>query len=402
MRLRYKRLKYACYMTSFSMSVVANLSPLLFLTFRGLYGISYSLLGLLILINFVTQLGMDLVFSFLSHKFHIRKTILANPLLATTGLVIFAIYPLLFPKTAYIGLVIGTLFFSASSGLSEVLTSPLIASIPAKEPDREMSKLHSVYAWGTVFVVIFSTLFLFIFGTKNWHWLSLIFALIPLSAFILYLGTDIPDLETPQKVSGVLLFMKNKTLWLCVLMIFFGGASEVAMSQWSSSFLEQSLGIPKIWGDIFGVALFAATLGIGRTIYAKIGRNITKVLLFSIIGSAICYFTVAVSSSPLIGIIACILTGLCTSMLWPGNLIVSSELFPHGGLFVYAIMAAGGDLGASLAPQLIGIVTDITSSHFASEQLGLKLGMLVGALFPLIGIPLYIVMHKKSQSSNQK
>lgn len=395
MERKYKRLKYACYMTSTSMSIGANLSPLLFLTFREMYHISYSLLGLLILINFVTQLGIDLVFSFFSYKFNIPKTILANPLFATFGLIIFSIYPLLFPETAYVGLVIGTLLFSASCGLGEVLMSPIIASIPAKEPEREMSKLHSVYAWGTVFVVIFSTLFLFVFGAKNWHWLALIFALVPLSAFILYCGTEVPELETPQKTSGVLIFMKNKILWICVLMIFFGGASEVAMSQWSSSFLEQGLGIPKVWGDIFGVALFATTLGLGRSLYAKIGRNITKVLLFGIIGSTICYFTTAVSHAPIVGIMACVLTGLTTSMLWPGNIIVSSDLFPNGGLFIYAFMAAAGDLGASVVPQLIGIVTDIASIHFGSEQIGMRLGMLVATFFPLVAIPFYIFMHRK-------
>ena len=65
----FKRVKLACYTTNISMAVVANLSPILFLTFRSLYGISYSLLGLLVLINFVTQLTVDLIFSF----FHINS-----------------------------------------------------------------------------------------------------------------------------------------------------------------------------------------------------------------------------------------------------------------------------------------------------------------------------------------
>ena len=62
--MNYKRLKFACYSGSFSMSVVANLSPLLFVTFKSLYGISYSLLGLLVLINYISQLTIDLIFSF--------------------------------------------------------------------------------------------------------------------------------------------------------------------------------------------------------------------------------------------------------------------------------------------------------------------------------------------------
>ncbi len=64
MQKRYRTVKYACYMTNVSMAAVANLSPLLFLTFREVYGISYSLLGLLVLLNFCTQLAVDLLFSF--------------------------------------------------------------------------------------------------------------------------------------------------------------------------------------------------------------------------------------------------------------------------------------------------------------------------------------------------
>jgi fucose permease len=260
-----------------------------------------------------------------------------------------------------------------------------------------MSKLHSIYAWGVVFVVVFSTLFLLLFGSKNWHWLALIFAIIPLVSFLLFMGANIPHLETPGKVSGVLELMKSKTLWLCFILIFFGGASEVAMAQWSSSFLEKASGLPKVWGDMFGVALFSVMLGLGRTLYAKFGKNITKILLLGAIGAAICYFTVAVCDIPIVGVIACALTGLCTTMLWPGSLIVATDRFPQGGVFIFAMMAAGGDLGASVAPQIIGIVNDVASKLFASEQLGMKCGLLVGMLFPLISIPFYIHSHRESK-----
>lgn len=73
MQKKDRTVKYACYMTNVSMAAVANLSPLLFLTFREVYGISYSLLGLLVLLNFCTQLAVDLIFSFFSHRFPIQK-----------------------------------------------------------------------------------------------------------------------------------------------------------------------------------------------------------------------------------------------------------------------------------------------------------------------------------------
>lgn len=409
MKTDYKRLKLACYSANVTMSIVGNLSPVLFLTFRSLYGISYSLLGLLILINFVTQLAVDLIFSFFSHKFNIPKTVKSIPVLGAVGFVIYAVWPWIFPDQVYAGLVVGTLIFSSASGLAEVLISPVIAALPAENPEREMSKLHSVYAWGVVAVIVVSTLFLLVAGGENWQWLPLIFMLVPLTSVCLFASSEIPKMETPEKVTGALRLLKNKGLWLCVTAIFLGGASECTMAQWSSGYLEQAFGIPKVWGDLFGVALFSVALGMGRTLYSKIGKEIGKVLTWGAVGATICYLVAALCNVPVIGLLACALTGFCTSMLWPGNLVVAAERFPAGGVFIYAMMAAGGDLGASVAPQLVGIITDavIASSRavefagslgLTAEQLGMKMGMLVGMLFPLGGIFVYLHIWKGKQN----
>lgn len=217
---KYKRLKVACYSANLSMSIVANLSPLLFLTFRTLYGISYSLLGLLILINFCTQLIVDLAFSFFSHKFNISASVKLTPVLAAAGLLVFAVLPFIFSDDIYVGLVIGTLIFSAAGGFVEVLISPIIAEIPADDPDREMSKLHSVYAWGSVAVVVISTIYIFLVGEDMWQWLAIAFSIVPIISVILFVGADIPKMKTPEKISGALKMLKNRELWLCVLAIF--------------------------------------------------------------------------------------------------------------------------------------------------------------------------------------
>lgn len=399
----YKRLKLACYTTNITMSAVGNVSPLLFLTFRALYGISYSLLGALVLINFLTQLIIDLIFSFFSHKFNIELTVKITPIIAVVGFVLYGLAPTIFPNNTYLGLLLGTIIFSASSGLAEVLISPTIAAIPSDNPDREMSKLHSIYAWGVVGVVVFSTLYLLIFKMQNWQYLVYILTLIPLFSAILFSTVNVPQMPSPEKVSGVLEFFKDKRIWLCVFAIFLGGASECTMNQWASSFIEQGLGLSKVWGDILGVALFGLTLGLGRTLYSKFGKNTEKVLFLGAIGATICYLTASLINISIIGLISCALTGFCVSMLWPGSLIIASDKFPKGGVFIYALMAAGGDMGASIGPQLVGIVTDsvISSSSGISlasalgitvEQLGMKAGMLVGTIFPIIAIIIYALL----------
>jgi MFS family permease len=166
-------------------------------------------------------------------------------------------------------------------------------------------------------------------------------------------------------------------------------------------------------GDILGAAMFAILLGIARISYAKIGKNITRTLLISMIGAAICYITVGLSSSVGAAFVACILTGFFTSMLWPGTLIMMEEKIPNAGVAAFALMASGGDLGASFAPQLLGVVVDkVSASNFAvsvgnslnitAEQVGLRVGMLITAIFPIIGIAVVLVIMRYFKKNTQK
>ena len=382
------RTKLACYASNITGMAIGNLPPLLFITFRQMYGIPYSLLGTLVLINFSTQLLADLVFSFFSHKFNIKLTLRLMPLITLAGLGLYALAPVLFPAHIYLGLALGTVVFSFAMGLGEVLLSPVIAAIPSENPEREMSRLHSIYAWGVILVVGISTVFLAVAGSENWQWLVILFALIQLLPAFLFLISPIPQLQSEDQKGSAAALLRDRNLWICVLSIFLGGAAECTMAQWSSGYLEMALGVPKAMGDIFGVALFAFMLGLGRTLYAKHGRNITKVLLWGSVGAVICYGTAFASQSPYLGLAACALTGFCVSMLWPGSLVAVAERIPAGGVVMYAMMAAGGDIGASVGPQLAGIIADAA---------GIRYGILAGLVFPLGGIAVNYLLNRKSK-----
>ena len=143
-----------------------------------------------------------------------------------------------------------------------------------------------------------------------------------------------------------------------------------------------------------------------------IGKNITRVLFLGAIGAVFCYLIAALSPIPVVGLLACAFTGFCVSMLWPGSLIASTDRISDGGVFIYAMMASGGDLGASVGPQLVGLITDAAMEIPAAaelaqnlaltpEQLGMKLGMLVGMLFPLLGIPVYAAMIRGAKNAKK-
>jgi len=72
-------------------------------------------------------------------------------------------------------------------------------------------------------------------------------------------------------------------------------------------------------------------------------------------------------------------------------------------------LAAGGDTGASVGSQLVGLVTDAVivspkanalaaSLSLTPDQLGLKIAMLVGMLFPLLGAVIFACLRKRRQT----
>lgn len=73
------------------------------------------------------------------------------------------------------------------------------------------------------------------------------------------------------------------------------------------------------------------------------------------------------------------------------------------------MMAAGGDCGAAVSSQLIGVVVDSVERSagmnalaqdfgLSIEQLSMKVGLSVGAIFPIVGALIFLTVWKKKQS----
>jgi len=403
--VNYRRTRFACLFTYPAMASVPILPPLLFATFHQMYDISYTLLGTLVLVNYFTQMTIDLVFTFFSKHFNPHKTIRAMPLLTAFGMIVYALSPRLFPQHIYAGLLLGTFLFSVSAGLCEVLLSPTMAALPSDNPGRDMSILHSLYGYGATAVTLISTVFLWIFGTENWMYLALFWAIPPVIDFALFATSPLPEMTIAQPTSKRAAKRKRLGLALCTVCIFLGSSAENTMTAWISVYMENALHIPKMISDTFGLAGFTLLLAITRTLYAKYGKNIYTMLLWGTVFATICYLLAGLSSNIVVILAACILTGVCTSMLWPGTLIFMEEKFPNPGVAAYALMATGGDFGASVGPQSLGFVVDtVAASGWAAalgerlglttEQIGMKAGMIVGAVFPLLGIAVLLYMKR--------
>lgn len=375
--------------------------PLLFIPLKEQFGLSYSQLGILVSINFITQLIFDIIFSKPVDKYGFRPFIFSAHILCVIGFLMLSLTPIIFKDNIYFGLVLSTLVFSSAGGLLELLISPIIDSIPSDNKASDMSLLHSFYAWGQFIVITITSLFLFIFGMDKWNIIVFIWIIPAFLNIFIFMNAPLVNKVSSLEVMKIRDLFKSPIFIIAFFAIMFGASSEVTINQWASTFMSESLLIPKVYADIIGMGSFAIMLGLGRVIYGKYGSKIdvSKIMIIGSFCSFICYIIIATSKVSEINILASALCGIFVSLLWPGTLVVASEKLPLAGASMFALLAASGDFGASLGPWFVGFITDSvnSSSIFINypEDLAFRISILIASIFPVLTMLFHILLKNK-------
>ena len=384
----YRQTLIACYLGFITQAITANFAPLLFLKIHADYGISLGQIALIPTAFFLTQLLVDLFCARFVDAIGYRRSVVASEITSALGLAGLAFLPDLLPDP-FVGVMICVVIYAVGSGLIEVLVSPIVEACPFDNKDAVMSLLHSFYCWGSVSVILLSTLFFAVFGIAHWKILACVWALIPLYNIYNFSVCPIERLTEEGKGMTIGGLFKTPLFWLAIILMICAGASELSMAQWASAYTEAALGFPKTVGDLVGPCLFAVTMGISRVIYGKMGGKIE--LSRFMIGSGclclVCYLLASLSSNPMLGLAGCILCGFSVGIMWPGTISLISPRLPQGGTAMFALLAMAGDLGGAFGPSLVGAVT-----QQAGERL--QTGMLVASVFPLILVVALLLLHK--------
>ncbi len=384
---RYGKTKIACYIASITGAVVSNLAPVLFVIFMDEFSLTYTQIGMLTFVNFITQLTVDAVSVRFVDKIGYRSSAVAAHIFASLGLIMMGV----FSQAGYPVLIISVIVYAIGGGLIEVLTSPIVESLPSDCKSGQMSFFHSFYCWGQVLTVMLTTVAIKIFGSGVWRIACILWAIIP--AFNAFLFTRVPlssKLEAGT-AGGIGQLFKKKFFIFALIMMLSAGASELTMSQWASAFAERGLGVSKVWGDLFGPCAFALLMGSARYLYGVFGNKIKimPVLIASAVLCFICYIVAAVSDSGVLSLAACAVTGISVALMWPGVISLTCERIPGGGTAMFGLMAFFGDAGCAFGPWLCGAVADATQNAGAGilgASEGLYSGILIAGIFPLIMI----------------
>lgn len=396
MTLTFNHTKKACYLGYITQAVVNNLAPLLFVTFQRDFGIGLSKLGTLIVINFVVQIAVDMLSAQIISKIGMRGTCVLAHIMSVLGLVLMGMLPMIVNNT-FIGLLIALVCCAVGGGLIEVVISPVIEAIPSDNKASQMALLHSFYSWGQVAVVLLSTLYFVTAGIDKWFILPVIYAIVPFLNIFLFIRVPLAQLVEEGKEMSIFSLLRTRILWLMLLFMICSGASEMVISQWSSLLAELGLGVSKTVGDILGPCLFAFLMALSRMLFGlKVtDKSLKPSLMICALGCFLSFALVAFSRASLLSLIGCGLSGFFVGIMWPGIYSLSASKLPKGGTSMFMLLAFAGDIGCSSGSGLVGYVSDIVKRsvhsifksiiYFAdSTQLGLKTGIIIAMVFPLI------------------
>ncbi len=389
----FKTTKIACYIGFFTQAVIINLAPVLFVVFKGQFGLSYEELGRLILINFAVQITTDVVSLKVLERVPVRIQLLTAHILCFSGLVGMAVLPNILPP--YAGLVCSVVLYSVGGGLIEVLLNPVVSHLPETNTKVEIPLLHSFYCWGHLLTCLLSTVYLYF--SDNWRVLPILWSLVPLTSTVMFAKAPLPEFEKGKERTPIGKLLKSKAFLTLMLVMVCSGAAEQAVAQWVSYFAEIGLQIPKIYGDVIGVCGFALCMALCRMLYGIFGErfDIKKVLLYSSILCIVSYALICLVNSPVVSLIGCVLCGVSVALMWPGTVAGADEDFPHGGAVMFALLSVMGDVGCSAGPWITGLISDAVEKNtsffenlvffdgMAPDQIALKCGIFVIIIFPV-------------------
>ncbi|MBO5376777.1 MAG: MFS transporter [Ruminiclostridium sp.] len=377
-RTNFRHTIAACYIGYITQAIINNFLPLLFITFNSTYNISLEKIGLLVSVNFFTQLLVDMIAAKAADKIGYRVLVVAAHVFAVIGLVSLSFLPDLLPDP-YIGICFSVILYAIGGGLTEVLISPIVEACPTDGKSAAMSLLHSFYCWGSVLVVAGTTVFFSVFGIEMWRIAACFWAIIPLFNIFYFMLVPINRLTEEGEGMGVRQLLKSGIFRILAVFMLCAGASELAMSQWASAFAESGLNVSKTMGDLLGPCFFAVLMGASRIVHAKFGEGIglEKYLSISALVCIASYIIAAFSPVPILSLIGCGICGFSVGEMWPGTFSLATEKCPKGGTTMFALLALAGDCGCGLGPTVVGFVSGALGDN-------LKLGIVSAVVFPLI------------------
>jgi len=377
-----RRLLLGAYLVLFGLAATA--SPLAVCltsigrSFRGrsLAGLSPAELGLI-----PSSAGVGLVVGMVllgprADRWGLRPLLLLGCALLVAGLLGMALAP------GYLALLAAAALMGVGGGVSDAVTSPLVAELRPDNRTGALSILHAFYPLGLLFMTLGSSLLLS--WTANWRVVFPVMSLPMAGGLVLFATTRALRHQGQGEGKGAVRRLAGHLIfWVALVGIFLGGATELGPFNWMPAYVEKALG----WSREAGANLLLVAsllMTVGRFGNAAVVRWIAPARLIPLAAAAsMACIAVAAAGPPVVAAVALALLGLTVSSLWPTILAYAADRIPRGGATMFSVLVGSGAASAVVAPSVVGFVG---AAH------GLRSGMGALAIFPLLAAMLFTAM----------
>ncbi|HEX8325350.1 MAG TPA: MFS transporter [Tepidisphaeraceae bacterium] len=367
-----------CYAAMTALAAAVNLLPVFLTTLSAdLGGLTDEQLGRIAAVT-IGGLVLGIISSGpLADRVGLRVFAVGGNLLIAAGLVWMAYAP------DYASVLAATATMGLGAGALDMVLSPIVAALCPDRRTVAMNLLHSFYCSGAVVVILAGAVALKL--GYGWRELAGVLAIWPVVVGLGFWRVPLPPLVAEGDVRTPLRhLLGQRSFVLALIAIGLGGATEAGMAYWLPAYAEKTLMFSPF---VSGVALAAFTLmmTIGRLGIGWLPPSWSPVQIM-LVGCALSVVLFMLASfAPVNGVAlaACVLAGLTGSCLWPSVLAVTADRFPSGGATMFALLAALGNVGATVMPWLVGGVADAST---------MRLGLATAGLCPLLMIGVLLMM----------
>jgi fucose permease len=238
---------------------------------------------------------------------------------------------------------------------------------------KHMNWLHACYSLGATMGPLIMT------GVIAWHgsWRLgyLTVATILLSLALLFAATrrrwDAPGEETSEgekqepAAASMAETLRDRTVWLQVMLFFVYTGLEVTVGQWSFTVLTESRGIPTETAG-FWVTVYWGSIGVGRILFGFIvdRLGIDRLIRWSLLTSLAGTTLFAANLSPVVSALSLALAGLGLAAIFPCMMTRTPQRLGKA-IAAHAIgfQVSAAMLGAAALPSLSGVLAQRVGLH---------------------------------------
>lgn len=271
------------------------------------------------------------------------------------------------------------------NGMLEIALAILGARIFVKNTGTMMNLSHGFYGLSSTVAPLIATglMSVSVFGyTLDWRGMYLVMLALSIIPILFAWRSTFPsDNISHEDHVSLKTLMKDRALWLMVLILSFGVVSELAVGGWLVNFLEKAYS----WDTTTASGMLSAfffCFALARLLLGPLTDNIgfnLSLIIFSTF-SAICTFAAILGGERLAFLFAG--AGIGIAMIYPTVMAFIAKRYPNGSDTAITFTVTLMGIGSVIGNYMIGGVIDVVKHLFGADtQMGLIRGLQAGYAF---------------------